>query len=93
MNDDPFPIPAEIQSILDEASIEDGHYSARPTETSIQLVDTRDGRIVREAQWENAGQFARNILRNCLGAVPTENVMVRPLSDDVSPRGLTPPNA
>ncbi len=72
-----FPIPAEVNAILDEASIEGGSLAARPTATSVQLVDRVTGAIVREFKWDRAGEWASNLLR---GVLSTNRTTVSPVS-------------
>lgn len=69
-----FDVPADVNALLDEASIPGGPYSATFTPDAVQLVETTTRAVVREVKWEQAGTFGRNILRGALGAVPAENV-------------------
>ncbi len=64
----PLVVPDDINALLDEASIEGGPLSAKPTATSVQLVDRATGTVIREVQWDRAGEWANNVLRTVLGA-------------------------
>lgn len=67
-NNSRIEIPPEVQALLDEAS-EDGRKTAASfTESSVQLIDTMDGRILREIPWGQAGAFNRNLIRNVMAA-------------------------
>ncbi len=65
-------IPPEVAALLDEASTPGGNLRASPTNTSIQLVNPKNGAIVREVQWAEAGIWARRVLQASLANVPNE---------------------
>jgi len=56
--------PPEVQAILDEADM-DGPFGASFTENSVQLI-AKDKTVVKEVEWEFAGEFARNLVRNIM---------------------------
>jgi hypothetical protein len=60
----PIIVPPEVNAILDEGD-ESGPYGVSFTISSVQLID-KDGNVVREVHWPQAGEFARNILKNSL---------------------------
>lgn len=64
-------LPPTVEAILDEASVENGPYSALPLSDRVQLVETRTGKVVREALWPHAGAWRANLLRAALSTVGT----------------------
>ena len=64
-NNEDFKFPSEVEEILDLASNDDGLYSAKWVAGGIQLVLTKDTRvIIKEHYWPEADQIAANIIKN-----------------------------
>ncbi len=61
-------IPQEIQDLFDQASQGDNKLSITFTAKSVRLVNpTESGlEIVKEIEWEKAGSFSDQLLKNIL---------------------------
>lgn len=68
---EPLVIPPEVETLLAEAV---PPYAAVLSATSILLIEEASGQIIREVQWDRAGEWARNAWADIMAAAARQGL-------------------